>query len=386
MSEFELGAVRDSTRGPDSDRGVLAMSGLGEVGRFGNQIFQYAFLRICAKVSGMSVETAPWIGQDLFGHNDPPISRELEYLVENDFGFEVVLEILPELLPFLEKRRGRKSRRIGVDGMVHGLPSGDVYGVFQPHTRHFRPHKDFFRSLFKPQEDLRPWLDEPLTLLRERGKTVVAIHLRTGDYTWLPHLAWVLVVPPEWWAEWLESIWGDLDDPVLYLCSNDVGSVRRCFQKFNPVTAEDLKVPPPERLRGKSVDFYRDYHVLTQADVVGVSNSSFSFSAAMLNERARTFVRPHWDFETRFTSFDPWDAYPLLFVDDPESISRKGYLKMLRTARETSGLKGAALAALLYHPVGSAAALGVRLKLARYVSGWRGVRDVLLGRTVRPVT
>ncbi|MEM1168897.1 MAG: hypothetical protein AAGJ08_07420 [Cyanobacteria bacterium P01_H01_bin.35] len=61
------------------DRSVLTMSYLGKLGRFGNQFFEYAFLKICAEKSGAQVETPPWIGQKLFGHNDAPISKQLPY-------------------------------------------------------------------------------------------------------------------------------------------------------------------------------------------------------------------------------------------------------------------------------------------------------------------
>lgn len=60
-----------------SSQSVLTMSSLGQLGRFGNQLFQHAFLRICAHKTGALVECPPWIGQILFGHNDAPISRRL---------------------------------------------------------------------------------------------------------------------------------------------------------------------------------------------------------------------------------------------------------------------------------------------------------------------
>jgi hypothetical protein len=39
-----------------SSQSVLTMSSLGQLGRFGNQLFQYAFLRICAHKTGALVE------------------------------------------------------------------------------------------------------------------------------------------------------------------------------------------------------------------------------------------------------------------------------------------------------------------------------------------
>jgi protein subunit release factor A len=54
---------------PNNDQqAVLTMSSIGKLGRFGNQLFQYAFLRICAERSGARIECPPWVGQALFGH------------------------------------------------------------------------------------------------------------------------------------------------------------------------------------------------------------------------------------------------------------------------------------------------------------------------------
>ena len=359
---------------------ILTMSAIGKLGRFGNQIFQYAFLRICGRASNARIETAPWVGQALFHIDDPPVSVHLDKLVESGSNMEGIFDVVPEFMDHLEWMTGSKPGRIGVEAMTEGVRSGDVIGLFQWHSSAYRPHKDFFRGLFQPRADLLPWLDEPLVEMRKQGKTIVALHLRTGDYRWLPQFSWTLTPPLEWWADWLRSVWKELDEPVLYLCSNDVSAVRPHFAEFNPFTSDDFPTRPPPRLKGIPVGFYRDYYVMTQADVLAASNSSFSFSAAMLNERATKFVRPHWDFRTRFIEFDPWDADPLLFLRGSDRLLLKGYRRMLSVARETGGMKGALASALVYHPGGTAIIIGIRLRLAFNARGWRGVRDLIFRR------
>ena len=54
-------------------------------------------------------------------------------------------------------------------------------------------------------------------------------------------------------------------------------------------------------------DFMVDHHILRHADHVAISNSTFSFTAAMLNERAETFMRPHPN-RRELVAFDPWDS------------------------------------------------------------------------------
>jgi len=56
---------------------VVQITCLGSKGRFGNQLFQYAFARAYAERHKAILETPEWIGQYLFGLADPPPSRKL---------------------------------------------------------------------------------------------------------------------------------------------------------------------------------------------------------------------------------------------------------------------------------------------------------------------
>src|SRR4028118_1647053 len=78
---------------------VLIMSCLGKLGRFGNQMFQYAFLRICAEKSGSRIECPFWIGQTLFGHKNAPISQQLPPAIERWGAIESLFDSIPELIP-----------------------------------------------------------------------------------------------------------------------------------------------------------------------------------------------------------------------------------------------------------------------------------------------
>src|SRR5689334_21725322 len=80
LDSFQKGAVNTVST---SIEPVLTMSRLGQLGRFGNQLFQYAFLRICAEKTGSRVECPTWIGETLFGHQDAPISQRLPPAIEN---------------------------------------------------------------------------------------------------------------------------------------------------------------------------------------------------------------------------------------------------------------------------------------------------------------
>ena len=133
-----------------------------------------------------------------------------------------------------------------------------------------------------------------------KGKTLVAIHLRRGDFGY----GQFWIAPETWYLEWLAKHWPQLDQPVLYIASDDP-AIHRQFATYSPMTAADLD--PPQA----GAEFYDDFHVLTQADHVAISNSSFSFVAGMLNRRAKNFLRPDLAAQ-QLVAYDPWNADVLL--------------------------------------------------------------------------
>ncbi len=263
---------------------VITMSTLGLNGRFANQIFQYAFLKIYSKAHKLSVQTPPWIGQELFGHNDPPISRRLP---------EVRVESFSDYL---------------AESLSHESPlpfeNVDFWGYFQYHTKFYAPHKEYFRSLFNPVPKVAVKVNEANTILRRRGKTVIGLHLRRNDYGYGPYF----IAPTTWYKEWLATLWERLDEPVLYVATDEPLKVISDFSEYRPITSGDLGIELPE------ADFYLDFHLLSHCDVVAISNSSYSFAACMLNEKCKLFVRPHLPSKKLIT-FDPWQS-DILYFDD----------------------------------------------------------------------
>lgn len=357
---------------------LLTMSSIGQLGRFGNQLFQYAFLRICAEKSGAKVECPPWIGQTLFGHNDSPISKRLPPAVERRDVGESLFDVIPEFIPYLEKLAGAKSSRIGSEVLEIGLANVDLWGFFQFHTKYLKSHQQYFRSLLQPIGNLRVALEDSLNILRFKGKTIVGIHIRRGDYITEPRVGFTLVFPTKWYCDWLTEIWDKLENPVLLLCSDDIDSIIDDFDKFSPLTSKDLEVKLPERIKDIDVEFYIDFFMLSNCDVVVASNSNFSFVACMLNERAKMFVRPRWDFSTKFAVFDPWDSDPLLWLGDRQSKFVKSLPDVLYITYATQGLWAMLKCLLIYVPQSSIKGWAIRAYLAYQVEGIFGIIKSLL--------
>lgn len=368
----------------NTEKPILSMSFLGKLGLFGNQLFQYAFLRICAEKSGAQVECSPWVGQILFGHNDDPVSYRLPPAVEyREIGEqrrmgESFYDFVPEFIPFLEDITSQNSSRVGSTALEAGLANVDLWGFFQFHTRYLKPYRDYFCSLFQPVSDLKTALDQGLETLRSKGNTVVCVHIRRKEYLTYPQARHTFPVPPEWYCEWLNSIWGDLDNPVLFVCSDDPDSVLSNFAQFHPLTAKDLNITLPERFQETNLAFYIDFYMLTQCDVAVISNSTFSFAASLLNDRGRLFVRPHWDFSTKFTTFDPWDSLPLIYIRDEGSRYTKTLADNLYTTYVTQGFWGMLKSLFFYTPVSQVKYWGLRVFLAYRTEGLVGVLKGIL--------
>jgi hypothetical protein len=161
-------------------------------------------------------------------------------------------------------------------------------------------------------------MDEAMNKLRSKGKTIISLHLRRGDYANFSKDPF-FIAPNKWYVKWLNEIWDSLEDPVLYIASDEPHKVISHFQAYQPVTSKELGVSLPK------ASFYTDFYILTQCDMVAISNSTFSFAASMLNEHASIFMRPHPPQKALIT-FDPWNSEVLYRTDfDTKKYHFKGY-------------------------------------------------------------
>jgi len=269
---------------------VVSMSSLGENGRFGNQFFQYAFLKTYGLAHNLNVENPPWIGQRIFQITDTPCSTTFAELREPD----------NDILNATWLRQSPPPSNV------------DFWGYFQFHTSYYRPYREYLRSLFRFNEDTLAKTEPLKARLLSQGKTIVGIHLRRGDYrpyeaTLTDERAAVIYrAPSDWYKEWLRGFWHTLDSPVLFIASDEPEQCRLDFADYPTVISSDL---------GEGVDgeesFINDFYLLTQCHAVAISNSSFSFASCMLNTAATIFARPHLP-SAKLVPFDPWNSNVLL--------------------------------------------------------------------------
>ncbi|MBD0381561.1 alpha-1,2-fucosyltransferase [Paenibacillus sedimenti] len=263
-------------------------------GRFGNQFFKYAFLRIYAAHYQLEFETNPWVGQYLFGHRDPQITHSFPRIK-------------------ISKKAKRNLFKHNNPPYVNVDFSQNIYKVDV-----YRPLKKQIISYFQPTEEVYSMVNPGLVKLRKKGKTIVGIHIRRGDYLKYNNHPKYWAAPSKWYLNWLEQLWPTLKDPVLFIASDDLTNVISDFKSYDPVTSKEL-IPHFPLIVPSHLDasFYPDYYLLTQCDYLAISNSTFSFSASMLNTRCKIFMRPDLSSKS-LVKYDPWNSRAKLTIKTPD--------------------------------------------------------------------
>ncbi len=270
----DMGVTLIRPENPDPSRPRITSSSLATHGRFAHNALEYVLLRVYAEKYGLTLETPDWVGGWFFDLDDPRPAGGLRPL---NFA--------------------RRTLNALGQGETDRPPVVDC-DILSP--LFLFEHKEIWRErvqgLLKPRPIWRPFLDPAMERLRERGDTVVAIHIRRGDFVQFGYP----ITETRWYVDWLRALWPTLRRPVLYVASDDLAGVRGDFAEFSPLTRADVVNDWP------SLEYLQDFHVLMHADVLGISTASgYSTLAARLNVNARLFVEP--DVEAgEVRPFAPW--------------------------------------------------------------------------------
>jgi FkbM family methyltransferase len=277
-------------------RPVISMTTLGSNGRLGNQLFQYLYLWSVAQAQNALIHTPHWIGKELFGLSDT-----------------TPCVIFPSVKERLSGEEADEDGNIKIHGetLLKKLPSFtnmDLWGYFQLHTSYYVARKESIQNLFTPAPEFRLVLDGILERLRSGNKKVIAIHLRRGDYGYSIFYR----APCLWYEKWIEEEGLSPGDFRIYICSDEPRAYQSRFKDFDVMSYDSLGL---DANLSAVVDFY----IMTRADMLGISNSSLSFFAAMLNSKASRFMRPEVN-SNRLVTFDPWNSNVLerKFLSDTE--------------------------------------------------------------------
>lgn len=341
---------------------TLTMACLGRQGSWGNAVLQYVFLRCFSQAHGFRWQTPRWIGNDILGPTGPPIDFRAPAVLGD--GFSTHCAVYDRQLPFDRDvlrathltASGRRYFLLRDPALAGGrdepwpFTHADLEGFFFVPGRELLPHRELVRSLFRPLPAIEQRLGAAVAALRRGAETLVGIHVRRSDFLTLGlRQGFELLTPTATYLAWLDALWPTLREPRLVVCTDSPADVLPAFARFSPLTARDVGCDLSDLVAGeghawsradhgvaRAAGFFPDWHVLTQCDVLAVSNSSFSYSAALLNERAQRFVRPTFP-NGELQPFDPWNAEPLLFLPQARSLPGLAVQRLRLTRR---GLRG----------------------------------------------
>jgi len=274
-------AVQSLNRLDVYSRGHITFATLEHGARFTNQLFRYACAKLYALRHGLTAAFPPWEGQHLFGLED----KSCEGLAFPRISF-----------------RGFADDDRVVWEMDDPPIDIDLAGYFQEIPECWRRHRPLLRRLFQlpPEylEGIDAWRD---SVTRDGTRTLVAIHIRRGDYRGLQDkdAPWFRFVPEDWYLDWLRTIWPTLHQPLLFIATDEPLTILPVFQEFEPVSATFGSIA--EALP----DHVRDFEVLRRADYLAICNSSFGRLAAILAPSTQKCFLPSFRTQS-FEPYEPW--------------------------------------------------------------------------------
>ena len=276
----EICHLAAATRGKTKvdKRPMISMRQLGRQGRFGNWMFQYMFLKCYALKHDLQVQTPHWPGHILFDCNDRLPTVALPTYPHTTHSQE-------QEIPLLQQ-----------DGAITSV---DFTGYFQYHTRVYAPYQNYIQKLLTPRRDLVKQLDSAIQQILPSGSTLVGLHIRRGDFG----ADQFYITPTSWYVQLLQQIWPTLHKPVLYIATDEPKKVLNDFEDYHPTSSKDLG------LQLLQTPYFLDFYILTQARVLAIPNSTFSFVAAMLNRNLQEVYRSHLSDPLEsppFRQIDPW--------------------------------------------------------------------------------
>jgi hypothetical protein len=246
-------------------------------GRFANHLWQYLFLHLYGLRSAARIEITNWDGHEMIAADDARPQ--------------------PGRFPTLEYGPGETG---DLALWQHDDPpvNVDFFGYFQNVLPCWRPHGDYVRRLFALRDDWGSAVAE--TMRRMEGRTLIAIHIRRGDYlTYDPVQRPIFrTVPVEWYRRKLLQLWPGAQRPILHIAT-DEPSLRKDFADFETVPASTLApmTGMPEHIR--------DFCLLRQSAIMLACNSSFSTMAALLADESQHCYLPNFS-TSDFDPYRPW--------------------------------------------------------------------------------
>jgi hypothetical protein len=258
---------------------MISFNQLGNLGRLGNQMFQYASLRGIAANRRFDFCIPP---EYSFGVNDPNVKK-------SDTNIHTVFD-LSKYNKFLEPNKMVKESGFHFDKNLFNTceDNVDLYGYFQS-EKYFDNIKEDIKKDFSFNPEIvtacKKFIKEMI------NDEVISLHIRRGDYL---NLQSFHPTPP---IEYYEEALKKLSNVYVIIFSDDVEwvSKQHLFDEDRFYISE-----------GNTSDF--DMCLMTMCDYHIIANSSFSWWGAWLSQSKKVIAPKTW-FGLSLSHHDTSDLY-----------------------------------------------------------------------------
>lgn len=242
---------------------MITFSRLGRLGRWGNQLFEYAGTRLYAHLNQLSWAMPPWEGVYVF--NDVT-----HWTTAEKFRSAILPTVqLADMRSTSWPERIFKPLGMWQHNNMHELwqhPRDNInlYGYLQDvdSLQKLREHRELVRNWLQ----FHPRVDSVMRTATNQYPPWVGVHIRRGDL-----VKRNLTIPV---AEYLKVLPGIIGQRRLFVASDDP-STQKELTAYHPfaISYRDLPFPP----------HVADFWMLAHADTIVAGGSTFAWWAAYLN-------------------------------------------------------------------------------------------------------
>ncbi len=255
---------------------MITFRKFGKLGRFGNQLFQYAGVYNYAQKYDYTLAMPAWEGSHVFKNisHYTPKQKFKSYLLPIRQLDDMQSWNIWQRIKYTFGLQSKLPLTHSIENL-YATPKDNInfYGYFQDEfsINLLNQKRHEIQELFTFKRHITQALDKEIQL----HTPYVGVHIRRGDLTWRN-----LSVDPELYKEQLRKI---VNGRKVYIASDDPKMVNK-FKKFDVFKI----IKPLNDLSWPILDFW----MLTQAQTVIGGGSTFSWWAAFLNKNNDYYSPP----------------------------------------------------------------------------------------------
>lgn len=240
---------------------MLSFNHLGNLGRLGNQMFQYASLKGIAKYRNYEYSIPP---KEVFGNVDGNVRR-------SDFNLYDVFNLKEEKIGLIENPILPEKMHEFDENLFINFPDNvDLFGYYQS-EKYFKHIEDDIRKDFSFRQDL---IDMCKNVVN--GEVVISLHIRRGDYVTNNN-------HPIQDLEYYETALSEFDNHSVIVFSDD----SEWCKKQNIFSSDRFLIS-----ENNTTDF--DLCLMSLCDYHIIANSSFSWWGAWLANSKKIIAPKKW--------------------------------------------------------------------------------------------